>query len=311
MSDNHPLNSKTAVLSHTTTEASTSASQDAKSSSTKSVKEVTTTTTTKTQKLTAIKTVSSSSSLVSSSQQISPRSPSKDQQPDYTAATVIEENQSKTSSSQQENNQTTTTIMNGPENTSTTVSSSQSLLAAEQSIVLHRKHSLMPTISENELLSGDLGARDPVAVAQVFGEDFASRFCAPFEMLRSPIAPLSLNFDTEKMSRDSSSPNYRRMSTEAAKFSGECPTITVNIDIDSSYYDDPPNTTPETRTGPIGPNRQQIPSKSQKSESAQNINVDYSGTEHDLTPGCAKENPEFLRFQRSFVKWVSSIFSHY
>lgn len=43
---------------------------------------------------------------------------------------------------------------------------------------LHRKVSLMPMVTEEDLKSNsNLGVRDPVSVAQVFGEAFASKFC--------------------------------------------------------------------------------------------------------------------------------------
>lgn len=40
-----------------------------------------------------------------------------------------------------------------------------------------RKVSLMPLLTEEDLISSNMGHKDPVSVAQVFGEDFASKFC--------------------------------------------------------------------------------------------------------------------------------------
>jgi hypothetical protein len=55
------------------------------------------------------------------------------------------------------------------------------------------------------------------------------------------------------------------------------------------------------------------PSKGQVSESVQKQlhYFDYSTTnDTNLNTGCAKDNPEFLRFQKSFIKWVSPLFLH-
>ncbi|CAD5215262.1 unnamed protein product [Bursaphelenchus okinawaensis] len=56
--------------------------------------------------------------------------------------------------------------------------------------ITRRKVSLMPTVTEEDLRRSGLGQRDPISVAQVFGEDFASRFCVPVCItLNSPSPP--------------------------------------------------------------------------------------------------------------------------
>lgn len=263
----------------------------------KSTTQITTTTTTtkKIQKLTT-RTVSSSSlnSCTASNQQ-----PSTSSSTSPYVAIVVEENQSKatkTSSSRQENNQTT--ILNGTDVPQ--VSSHNSLLTAEETSchqTVRRKHSLMPIISENELRSSsDLGTRDPIAVAGVFGEDFASQFCSPFEMLRSPITPPSLFFDSDKPSSPKNNA-HRRLSIEATKFVSprEFPTIKVESESESDDNESYKNCENffESNAKPL---------KVSESVQRQLHYFDYSKTDNDS--GCARENPEFLRFQKSFVKWV-------
>lgn len=51
------------------------------------------------------------------------------------------------------------------------------LSTMENNKKLYRKVSLMPLVTEEDLKSSNLGVRDPVSVAQVFGEAFASKFC--------------------------------------------------------------------------------------------------------------------------------------
>uniref|UniRef100_A0A7E4W608 Phosphodiesterase n=1 Tax=Panagrellus redivivus TaxID=6233 RepID=A0A7E4W608_PANRE len=75
---------------------------------------------------------------------------------------------------------------------------------SEDSILSRRKVSLMPLVTEEDLRDTDLGRKDPEGIAQVFGDDVASRF-------RYPSTPTSLMspppYDTkEKMLRRKISP---------------------------------------------------------------------------------------------------------
>ena len=49
----------------------------------------------------------------------------------------------------------------------------------ENSIASRRKVSLMPLVTEEDLKNTDLGRKDPEGIAQVFGDDVASRFRYP------------------------------------------------------------------------------------------------------------------------------------
>ncbi|CAD5221214.1 unnamed protein product [Bursaphelenchus xylophilus] len=66
------------------------------------------------------------------------------------------------------------------------------------SIAQRRKVSLMPMVTEEDLRLSGLAHRDPISVAQVFGEDFASRFCVP--VCSTPTSPSPPPYDSkEKM----------------------------------------------------------------------------------------------------------------
>jgi hypothetical protein len=137
-------------------------------------------------------------------------------------------------------------------------------------------------ITENELRSSDLGARDPTAVALVFGEDFASQFCAPFETIRSPI---------------STSPpkDGNLFSIEATKFIA--PRDFPNIIVEESS-----NIHPESNKNYTWASEPRV------SESVQKHLHYFDYSTNDSNTDCAKENPEFLGFQRSFIRWVSRLF---
>lgn len=67
-----------------------------------------------------------------------------------------------------------------------------------------RKFSLMPPLTAEDLKNTALGQRDPVTVAQLFGEEFASKFCSPqlrtiplgAQQPKTPVSPLP--YDTEE-----------------------------------------------------------------------------------------------------------------
>uniref|UniRef100_A0A0N5BVP1 NR LBD domain-containing protein n=1 Tax=Strongyloides papillosus TaxID=174720 RepID=A0A0N5BVP1_STREA len=54
-------------------------------------------------------------------------------------------------------------------------SDSDSSFATSPSFPMQRKVSLMPALTEEDLLNSDLGYKDPLSVAKVFGENFASQ----------------------------------------------------------------------------------------------------------------------------------------
>lgn len=58
-----------------------------------------------------------------------------------------------------------------------------------------RKVSLMPMVTEEDIRMSGLGQKDPISVAQVFGKDFASRFCVPVPT--TPNSPSPPPYDTK------------------------------------------------------------------------------------------------------------------
>jgi hypothetical protein len=128
---------------------------------------------------------------------------------------------------------------------STQEEATTSFLSADEATIRHalrRKKSLMPLVTEEDLLSGDFAQRDPILIEEVFGKEFATRFDSALNLGLTP-TKLRVNFD--------------------------------------DFYRDHPKIT-------------------LKSESAQN-DRDLNNDEH---AGCAQENTDFLRFQRTFIKWV-------
>lgn len=62
-------------------------------------------------------------------------------------------------------------------NANTHLTENQNLIVSPQEYHQKRKASLMPLLTEEDLISSNIGHKDPTLVAQVFGEDFASKFC--------------------------------------------------------------------------------------------------------------------------------------
>lgn len=60
---------------------------------------------------------------------------------------------------------------------STNILSSPSIESQSLNVSQKRKISLMPFLTKNDLISSNIGHKDPISVAQLFGEDFAFEFC--------------------------------------------------------------------------------------------------------------------------------------
>ncbi|KAI6235744.1 Phosphodiesterase [Aphelenchoides besseyi] len=173
-----------------------------------------------------------------------------------------------------------------------------------------RKGSLMPPITEQDLRSTDLGHRDPVSVAQVFGADFASQYCVPFEMASEliPVSPFVFE-SAEKLLRDRAKTEELRVDEESkSDLLSKRPTVKMRVRRTwtdgrksgaTSSFDERSLTLPTTLTSGNFPSSSRLSSESSE--------LGLLPSKNDASsPGCAQENPEFLKFQRSFISWIRS-----
>ncbi|KAI6241619.1 Phosphodiesterase [Aphelenchoides fujianensis] len=180
--------------------------------------------------------------------------------------------------------------------------------SSDSSRSYRRKGSLMPPITEQDLRSTDLGHRDPVSVAQVFGADFASQFCVPFEMSGQLASAPPFTLGTaEKFLRLRSTADEAGAS--GAGRENEAPTIKMRVRrawtderkaASLSSFEDRSALPVKAAVPSID-----LPSTSGLSSESSTSHLPL-GDFHDQSAGCARENSDFLQFQRSFISWIKT-----
>ena len=158
-----------------------------------------------------------------------------------------------------------------------------------------RKGSLMPVLTENDLRNLNIGHRDPTSVALLFGQDFASQFCAP-EWSRSSPLPYD---GVERMLRPGLLPEHAIAATVDGGGGGGGGDVIDDLAPSLSSSPSSPSSLP-----PLLPSRG-LPTLSISPPPPSPLLAIHSlASTSAASADIARAHPDFLQAQSSLIAWI-------